>query len=41
VSPAVAIEGFCVAVAMCVLSGLVPILAAIRIAPALGFREIV
>jgi putative ABC transport system permease protein len=41
VSPAVAIEGFCVAVALCVLSGLLPILAAIRIAPALGFREIV
>jgi putative ABC transport system permease protein len=41
VGPAVAIQGFCVAVALCVLSGLVPILAAIRIAPALGFREIV
>lgn len=41
VSPTVAIEGFAVAVMLCVLSGLLPILSALRIAPALAFREVV
>ena len=41
VSPTVAVEGFCAAIILCVLSGLLPILSAIRIAPALGFREVV
>jgi putative ABC transport system permease protein len=41
VSPTVAVEGFCVAVMLCVLSGLLPILTAIRTAPALAFREVV
>jgi putative ABC transport system permease protein len=41
VSPTVAIEGFVVAVMLCVLSGLLPILSALRIAPALAFREVV
>jgi len=41
VSPAVAMEGLAVAVMLCVLSGLFPILSALRTAPALAFREIV
>jgi len=41
VSPAVAIEGFSAAVMLCVFSGLLPILSAIRTAPALAFREVV
>jgi putative ABC transport system permease protein len=41
VSPTVAIEGFAVAVMLCVLSGLLPILTALRTAPALAFREVV
>jgi putative ABC transport system permease protein len=41
VSPTVATEGFAVAVILCVLSGLLPILSALRTAPALAFREVV
>jgi putative ABC transport system permease protein len=41
VSPQVALEAFGVAVALCVLSGLLPILGAIRTAPAIAIREVV
>jgi putative ABC transport system permease protein len=41
VSSTVAIEGFCVAVMLCLLSGLLPIITAVRTAPALAFREVV
>ena len=41
VSPSVAAEAFAVAVALCVLSGLPPIVGAIRIAPAIAIREVV
>jgi putative ABC transport system permease protein len=41
VSPAIAIEAFGVAVALCVASGLLPVLSAIRTAPAMAFREVV
>src|SRR5260370_19219999 len=39
VSPWVATEALGVAVGLCLLSGLLPILGALRIAPALAFRE--
>jgi len=41
VSPWVALEAFAVAVALYVLSGLLPILGAIRTAPAIAIRELV
>jgi putative ABC transport system permease protein len=41
VSPAIALEALGVAVALCLLSGLLPILSAIRTAPALALREVV
>ncbi len=41
VSPSVALEAFGVAVALCVLSGLLPILGAIRTSPAIAIREVV
>jgi putative ABC transport system permease protein len=41
VSPWVAMEALGVAVGLCLLSGLLPILGALRIAPALAFREVV
>jgi len=41
VSPWVALEALGVAVTLCVLSGLLPILAAVRTAPAIAIREVV
>jgi putative ABC transport system permease protein len=41
VSPTVAIEGLGAAVILCILSSLLPIIAALRTAPALAFREVV
>jgi ABC-type antimicrobial peptide transport system permease subunit len=41
VSPWVALQAFVVAVALCLLSGLLPILSAIRTAPALALREVI
>ncbi len=41
VSPGIALEALGVAVALCLLSGLLPILSAIRTAPALALREVI
>ena len=41
VSLGVALEALGVAVTLCVLSGLLPILAAVRTAPAIAIREVV